>query len=239
MKVVRGITLLAASILAMASCSMQKTPTNSPAFQSTSFSDWQIDDAAYRFYPGDKMGLNFRSAPELDRELTIAPDGRVSLPLLGSVMVANLSADELRHGLEQAYFRELVDPALTVTPLMFGSQQIFVGGDVRSPGLYPLPGEIDPLQAILMAGGWTDTAKPSHVVLMRRTTGGRILTRVVDVKNGIVDPRKLDVGPLRRFDVVFVTRSRIADENKFIQQFVMNALPIDFSFYYNLKDSRY
>lgn len=236
---VRTLVLAAASILAITSCAAQKTPPDSPDFAYDSYAEWRMQDPSYRFYPGDKLGLTFRTAPELDRELTVAPDGRVALPLIGSVMIANLSADDLRRGLEKAYYRELVDPTLTVTPLEFASQQVFVGGDVRNPGLYPLPGQIDPLQAILMAGGWTDTAKPSQVILMRRGEKGRIMTRVVDVKNGIVDPSLLNVGPLRRFDVVFVTRSRIADENLFVQQFILNALPIDFSFYYNLKDSRY
>ncbi len=65
------------------------------------------------------------------------------------------------------------------------------------------------------------------------------MTRVVDVKNALRDPRKLDIGPLKRFDVVFVSRSRIANENQFIQQYILGALPINFSFFYDLGEDRF
>ena len=58
----------------------------------------------------------------------------------------------------------------------------------------------------------------------------------VDVKKGIINPNINDIGPLKHFDVVFVNRKRIADQNLFVQQFIRNALPIDFSLYYDLQD---
>ncbi len=232
-------SLLTLALLAAASCSTPQPGPNVPAFQPIPFAKWTQDDAAYRFYPGDKLSISFQHAPELDREVTIAPDGRISLPLMDPVVVADLSAYELQQILESVYGRELVDPSLTVTPTEFASQQIFVGGEVGNPGVYPLPGQIDSLQAILMAGGWLDTSKPEQVIIMRRGRNGQVMTRVVDVKNGLKDPRKFDVGPLKRFDVIFVSRSRIANENQFIQQYILNALPLDFSFFYDLNDRRF
>ena len=214
-------------------------PDDGPAFPRASYSEWKAQDDAYRFYPGDTMAVSFSTAPELDRELVVAPDGRVAMPLVGDFMAADLSARELEFLMEQAYSRELVNPDLTVSPTEFGSQQIFVGGDVNAPGVFPLVGQIDPLQAITMAGGWNETAKPQKVIVLRRTSSGKVLRTVVDVKNGVIDPSLYDIGPLKRFDVVFVTRSRIAEENKFIRQYVLDALPIDFSFFYNLRDDAF
>ncbi len=90
-----------------------------------------------------------------------------------------------------------------------------------------------------MAGGWNETAKPQKVLVLRRTSEGKVLRAVINVKKGVVDPSVYDIGPLKRFDVVFVSRTWIADENKFVRQYILDALPLDFSFYYNLKDSRY
>jgi hypothetical protein len=45
---------------------------------------------------------------------------------------------------------------------------------------------------------------------MRRGAAGKLLTRLSDLKNGLIAPRLDDLGPLRRFDVVFVTRRAIA-----------------------------
>ncbi|ACT59653.1 polysaccharide biosynthesis/export family protein [Hirschia baltica] len=232
-------SILALAVLSISACSSPQPGPSAPTFQSTTFSKWSQNDAAYRFYPGDKLNITFRQAPELDREVVIAPDGRISLPLMDPVVVADLSAFELQKILERIYARELVDPSLTVTPVEFASQQIFVGGEVNNPGVFPLPGQIDPLQAIVLAGGWNDNSKPEQVIILRRDRNGQIMTRVVDVKNALRDPSNLDIGPLKRFDVVFVSRSRIANENKFIQQYVLSALPIDFSFFYNLKDNAF
>ncbi len=228
-----------AVILAASACATPQPSDSVAKFPPLEFSEWKQDDARYRFFPGDKLAINFLTAPELDVELTVAPDGRITLPLMGPVVVANLSVGELQDILRKVYESELVDPSLTVTATEFASQQIFVGGEVRQPGVYPLPGQIDPLQAILMAGGATEASKQQQVIIMRRAPGGQVMTRVVDAHNALRNPQELAIGPLQRFDVVFVSRKRIANENLFIQQFILNALPIDFTFYYDLQDNRF
>jgi polysaccharide export outer membrane protein len=223
--------MLASAFLLLSGCmtapepAMHITPAAYPA--------WTATDTGYRFYPGDKFRIDVRTAPELSGELTIAPDGRVTLPQVGAVMAANRSVPELQAMLEQTYSRELIDPSLIVTPTGFGSQKIFVGGEVKAPGVFELPGEIDALQAVLLAGGWTESGKPTHVVILRRAPGGQLMTRVLDVRAGAA-PTARDIGPLRRFDVVYVSRKAIVDENLFVKQFIRDALPIDFSLFYDV-----
>jgi polysaccharide export outer membrane protein len=209
-------------------------PPQSGGFQQSAFPSWNPQDEAYRFYPGDRFRMDIRTAPELSGELTIAPDGRVALPTVGPLMAAGQSVRELKAATEDIYSNELLDPSMVITPTGFGSQKIFVGGDVKQPGVFELPGEIDPLQAILLAGGWTDKGKPTSVIVMRRAPGGELMHRVVDVRNGLAKQSLYDVGPLKRFDVVYVTRKAIADENLFVQQFIRDALPIEFSLFYDV-----
>lgn len=209
-------------------------PRQSPDFPQAPYPSWRAQDPDYRFYPGDKLRIELRNAPELSSDQTVAPDGRITLNGLGSVMAGNRSVTELQNLVEQVYAKELIDPTLIITPTDFGSQKIFVGGEVKSPGVFELPGEIDPLQAILMAGGWTDEGRATHVIVLRRTPGGKILSRVVDVKRGLADQSLYDIGPMKRFDVIYVTRKTISDENLFVKQFVRDALPIDFSLFYDV-----
>ena len=61
-----------------------------------------------------------------------------------------------------------------------------------------------------------------------------MMTRVVDVRNGLARQSLYDIGPLKRFDVVYVTRSAIADQNQFVSQYIRQALPIDFSLFYDV-----
>jgi polysaccharide export outer membrane protein len=219
---------------ALSGCLGDPAPRQSADFPQAAFPAWKLEDESYRFYPGDKFRIDVRTAPELSGELTIAPDGRVTLPTIGAFMAAGRSVQDLQAAVEDIYGNELLDPSLVVTPTDFGSQKIFVGGEVKQPGVFELPGEIDPLQAILLAGGWTEEGKPTKVIIMRRQPGGELMTRVVDVRNGLAKQSLYDVGPLRRFDVVFVTRKMIADENLFVKQFVRDALPIDFSLFYDV-----
>jgi protein involved in polysaccharide export with SLBB domain len=221
-------------LAALSGCMGDPLPKQSLDFPQASFPSWSGSDAGYRFYPGDRFRIDLQTAPELSAELTIGPDGRVSPPSLGAVMAADLTVRELQTLLEQMYARELIDPSLSLTPIDFGSQKIFVGGEVRQPGVFDLPGEIDPLQAVILAGGWTDEGRATKVIVMRRAPGGELQTRVVDVRNGLAKQSLYDIGPLQRFDVVYVTRKAIADENLFVQQYIRNALPIDFSFYYDV-----
>ena len=223
-----------AGLAALSGCIGDPLPAQSPDFPIASYPSWRADDAAYRFYPGDKFRMDVRTAPELSAELIVAPDGRIVLPAVGPVMASGQTVQELQAALEDVYANELRDPAMIITPTEFGSQKVFVGGEVKEPGVFELPGEIDVLQAIVMAGGWTLESEPTKVIVMRRQPGGQMMTRVVDARGGLARQALYDIGPLRRFDVVYVTRSAIADENQFMKQYVRDALPIDFSLFYDV-----
>ncbi|HVY88035.1 MAG TPA: polysaccharide biosynthesis/export family protein [Hyphomonadaceae bacterium] len=226
-----GVVLASA---ALAGCMGDPLPKPSKDFAVATYPSWKAEDQSYRFYPGDKLRIDIRTAPELSGELTIAPDGRVSLANIGPVMAAGRTVKELQDAIEDIYGNELIDPSLVITPTGFGSQKIFVGGEVKQPGVFELPGEIDPLQAILLAGGWTENGKSTHVIVMRRAPGGQMMTRVVDVRAGLAKQQLYDIGPMKRFDVVYVTRKAISDENLFVKQFIRDALPIDFSLFYDV-----
>ena len=218
----------------LAGCLGDPLPAQSPDFALTPYPEWRAEDQFYRFYPGDKFRVDVRTAPELSSEMTIAPDGRVSLPTIGPVMASGKTTRELQASVEEIYGNELRDPSVVITPMDFGSQKVFVGGEVKQPGVFELPGEIDVLQAILLAGGWTEEGSPTQVIVMRRKPGGEMMTRVLDVRNGLARQALYDIGPLKRFDVVYVTRSWIADQNQFVRQYVRAALPIDFSLFYDV-----
>ncbi|MEQ8556990.1 MAG: polysaccharide biosynthesis/export family protein [Henriciella sp.] len=226
-------SLLLLPLAALGACqSVEPAPT-----EYFPVAEWRHEDGqdpAYLLAPGDTMQLVFHTAPELDREVRVAPDGSIALPYVGSIRASARTAGELRMDLLNAYASELKDPDIDVIPTGFESQKIFVGGQVQSPGMVELPGQIDPLQAIIMAGGFTDGAKPTQVAVLRRLPGGQVMSAVFDVRKGINDPRYADFTPLRRFDVVYVPRSAISEENLLMQQWFRNSLPIDFSLYYDI-----
>jgi len=232
----RAMTLKPLLFLAGAALlSACQSPRESITFPQESFRFEDGYDQRYLLWPGDTIEVSVLSAPELSREVTVAPDGRVRIPLSGPVTAAGRTADELRLAFTKAMSRELKDPEIEVITTGYASQQIFVGGEVESEAMYDLPGQIGPLQAIVMAGGFTNEARQKEVVLMRREPGGVIRTEVVNIRAGIFDPVLADWGPLRRFDVVYVPKSRIAEENLFVEQWIRNSLPIDISLFYDVR----
>jgi protein involved in polysaccharide export with SLBB domain len=196
---------------------------------------WTDSDGGYRLYPGDELDFASLGDPGLNRSLIVAPDGRIHPPLVGPVMAADRTLGEVVEGLQTLYARELRNPRVFLTPKSFASQKYFVGGEVERPGIYDLVGEIDPLQGILMAGGFKTSALRQEVAVLRRGAGGQPFIRMFDLRNVWAQPDGFAGLPrLRRFDVVWVPRSRISEVGLFTQQFVREALPITIGFSYNL-----
>ena len=226
------LTAAAAALLLASSAHSQEAPASQAP--SVVYSETTPE---YRFYPGDEIEITVFSAPELTRVVTVGPDGRVALPLIGGVRAADLNASELHDRLVSAYASHLRMPELTVTPRSYGSRQVFVGGEVARPGIYEMPAQIDAFQAVALAGGFLPSARRGDVLVLSRASGE---THVSEVD---LSPRAMrqgfpDAQPLQRYDVVYVPRSAISQVNLFMQQYVRDALPVQFSFYYDLRGER-
>ncbi|MDP3377746.1 MAG: polysaccharide biosynthesis/export family protein [Brevundimonas sp.] len=201
--------------------------TSVQAFPDIPFADWTDAEPEYVLYPGDEIEVATPTAPELTRTLRVGPDGRVSLPLIGQVMAADRTLFELESDVSAALSTELVRPVVEVTLRQAGPVRVWVDGEVRTPGVYDMAGDIDAYQAIIQAGGFLPTAKPAQVALIRRGPGGIRMMRVLDLR-----PRRGEIVALRRGDVLFVPRSNLGELANFFTQ-IRNALPIGFTYTIN------
>ncbi|MGE3142912.1 MAG: polysaccharide biosynthesis/export family protein [Hyphomonadaceae bacterium] len=192
---------------------------------------------AYKFFPGDQIEVIVNSAPELTRTVTVAPDGRISLPLIEPVQAADRTAEELRDALVAAYARQLRAPEIDVVAKAYASRQVFVGGEVARPGVYEMPAYVDALQAVAMAGGFLSSAKRDDVLILSRASGANEV-RTVNLTTRAIRAGVPAAAPLSRYDVVFVPRSHIGQVGLFMQQYVRDALPISFNVYYDLNGNR-
>jgi polysaccharide export outer membrane protein len=197
-------------------------------FTNIPYAAWADYEPAYRLYPGDEIDVTAVTAPELNRSLKLAPDGRIDLPLIGSVMAADLSTEALARKLEKAYAPLLLRPEFEISLKTASPLKVFVGGEVLTPGVYDLVGDMDALQAVLAAGGFKPDGHPGEVVILRRGRDGRAMMRTVDLSRALRTPRAERV-PLRRFDIVYVPRSGIGEVAAYMSV-VTSALPISFSY---------
>jgi len=213
-------------------------PKPSPDFPVGQWQTLSALDEPYLLWSGDTLDISVTTAPELSRQaVIIAPDGRVQMPLIGTIQAAGRTVEDLQTTISEGLSSELRDPRVFVAATNFGSQQIFVSGQVNQPGIYPLPGQIGPLQAIAMAGGALSTANTKQVILMRRLPGGEVKSAVYNIKKGVLDPRAAEWGPVQRFDVIHINATLIAQQNQFVQEYIRNALPVDFTLFFDLAGS--
>ena len=227
----------ALALVATTACaSAPQSPTG--GFAPERFQSWSAEAPAYRVFPGDEIEVTVHTAAELSGTVAVAPDGRANLPLAGAVMVSDRTALEAARAIADAYGRVLRDPIVEVRPISFGSQRVLVGGEVGAPGIYDLPSaRTGVLEAVMLAGGPTPRARRGAVVVLRRTQDGGVMMRTVDLAAALAGGP--DAIPLSRHDIVFVPRSRIAEINDFVEQYVSNIIPIDDAFAFAIADQAF
>ena len=199
------------------------------------FAAWSDEVPARRLAPGDEMDLRFLLNPELnDAKLVVGPDGRVTVPLLGSVVAGGQTVAEFRANLERGYATKLRVADLDVVVRGYGSSRIFVGGEVKTPGVLPLLGPTDVLQGVLQAGGFTNTARLDEVVVIRRRADSTPMLRTVNLRRYAGSVSAADDMPLQASDVIYVPKSDIASFDLFVDQYLNQSLPFTKSLNYNL-----
>ncbi|AJP73891.1 polysaccharide biosynthesis/export family protein [Sphingomonas hengshuiensis] len=127
----------------------------------------------YRFQTFDRVSVSVLREPDLSRaDVEIGSDGTVAMPLLGSVVFAGKTADELRREIgDQLSLRALLRPDVVVSLTASPSRTVTVEGSVNQPGVYPIAGSSDLLSMVSMARGTDRTAHLREVAVFRRIDG--------------------------------------------------------------------
>jgi polysaccharide biosynthesis/export protein len=189
----------------------------------------------YRIRVGDQLSVKLFYNPELNHELVVRPDGKISLQLLQEVVAAGLTPAELNEVLKQGYSKHLEQPEITVVVNSFAGHKVYVGGEVSEPGVRELVGPTTVLQAVMMSRGFRETAKTDEVVVIRRGDHNQPIIFTVNTEK-IVDGTGLDQDVnLIPYDTVLVPRSNIANVNLWIRQYLREAVlgvPRDFASLY-------
>jgi len=121
----------------------------------------------YRLHAGDKIQVSVWKELELQRIMTIRPDGKISFPLAGETQAAGRTADDIRAEIEGRLQKYIPEPVVTVTVEEVAGNRIFVIGQVNKPGMFVMNPQLNVLQALSVASGTTPFAKLDSIIVIR------------------------------------------------------------------------
>ncbi len=207
----------------------------------------------YRLCVNDELDIRVRNQPDLDDVVTIRPDGRISVPRVGSVVVEGKTVEEVESELTEAISKVVAQPEVSVSLRQFHSdiyyegstmkrmglknlegisvivrsadRRVFVMGEVKGAGQVGYRGTMTLSQAIASAGGTLRTAKLKEVKIVRQTgPQSPPQTILVDFRSTIRGRGVQDV-ELHHLDVVVVGKTPIARFTDTLEQYLFNIVP--------------
>ena len=143
----------------------------------------------YRLGPEDVIEVFVWKQPDLTTTVVIRPDGRISLPLTNELEASGKTAVQLQKEITEKLREYVTQPIVNVIVKQVNSLKISVLGEVRKPDVYRIKNQVTVLDAIAMAGGFTDLARPNRVIVIRNAPSGPQRIKV-NVKQVVADGSK-------------------------------------------------
>jgi len=125
----------------------------------------------YTIGADDVLSIVFWRDKELTADVTVRPDGKISLPLLNDVQATGLTPALLRERIVEESKKYVEDPNVTVVVKQINSRRVFITGEVKKPGPYSLTAPTTVLQMISISGGLADYAKTDKISIVRVESG--------------------------------------------------------------------
>lgn len=182
-------------------------------------------EAPYLIGAGDEIELKFFFVPELNNVVRVRPDGNISVMFIQDVKAAGKTPVELANTIRKKLAGHVTQPDMVVSINSFGSQRVYVGGEVTKPGPVQLSRRASLTQVLGEAGWLTPLASNDEVIIIRRGNGGR--ESVYHVDSGKIisgEDTGQDVMVLAG-DVVLVPPSGSVDFDRWMDHNVRQALP--------------
>ncbi|MCB1739251.1 MAG: polysaccharide biosynthesis/export family protein [Gammaproteobacteria bacterium] len=122
----------------------------------------------YRVKAGDQLDISVWREEELTRTVLVRPDGGFSFPLAGEVWAIDKSVQQLQEEISQKLTKYIPEPVVTVSVREVISNRIYVIGKVQRPGVFVVNPNVDVVQALALAGGFSTFAETDEIQILRR-----------------------------------------------------------------------
>jgi len=126
----------------------------------------------YFIGPEDVLNITVWRNVDLSREVTVRPDGRISLPLIGDITAVGRTPAQLSDDISSKLKEYKENPQVSIVIKEVNSYAIYVLGEVAKPGKYPLRSKTTLLQGVTIAGGFNASAARNKIVVFRFAKDG-------------------------------------------------------------------
>lgn len=218
------LTLCAVGLTAMlAACTNQEITVRER--DPEGFAPWSEDAFEHRLGMGDRVNVYFPLTPENNEEVLVAPDGYVALKIAGRLRANGMSVSQLQEEIREAASVNLRNPLVIAALADSRSARIVVGGQVRNPGSYAITARPTVMEAVMLAGGLNPESRMNEVIVMRMKPDNTAMLRRVNLQQFIARGDMTQNIRLQPEDLVFVPRSRVAEVNLWIEEYINRNLP--------------
>ncbi len=208
----------------------------------------------YLISAGDVLDIKFDFHPENDDRVTVRPDGKIALSRVKTIVAEGKSPEELQEELVVLYKPFFQDASLVVSVREFTSdlvyiddkpfrlgfknvdqinltvvrpvpQQVYVTGEVNTPGFFAYRAPMTLARAVIMAGGHKRTAKLQSVIVLRKIGDQPPVVLCVNLRPELTGNETTDI-PLRPYDIVVVPKTSIAKVQDILDQYLYDLIPV-------------
>ncbi len=171
----------------------------------------------YTLNPGDVLDIQYRYTPEFNQTVTIQPDGFISLEIGGDMKVSGRNLAQVRALILMKARERLASPELNVILKEFQKPFVVVAGEVAQPGRIEVRDKMTAIQAVMMAGGFKESAKSSQILVYRKLNSNtaevrmlnfKTLKRTSDLENDLT---------LQPGDMIMVPRDRLSKVERYVR----------------------
>ena len=169
------LTALLLSVVCMSPASAQ---TAAPAAAPTAV---PVQDGNYKLSAGDKINITVYDEPTMSGEFVVSSSGDISYPLVGNVQATGMTLDEFQAALTARLMPDILkNPKLTVSVLNY--RPYYILGEVNAPGEYPYTDNLNVMNAVAKASGFTYRAKTTKVYIRR---AGETAEKIYDLTSDL------------------------------------------------------
>ncbi|ADW71512.1 polysaccharide biosynthesis/export family protein [Granulicella tundricola] len=177
------------------------------------------EHSQYHLHPGDTLSLDYRLSPELNQTATIGPDGFVDLSLAGTLKLSGLTLQQAHDLIVERDSARLNAPELNLQLKDFQHPYVMVAGQVLIPGKIEMREDMTALQAVMLAGGFKDSARETKVVVFRRISGNSGMAEVLQLNlHRIHKTKQLEQDlSLEPGDIIYIPENMATQFSKFMR----------------------